>query len=592
VARDIDLDTVLPAARTALAATDEELRANIVINDGRLLQKPVKRVAAELRRVRGLAVSLSSLQIDDLDGFSLTAKESPDKRTTEFSVDALRASGFAAALEYLSGSANFAEIAAKYAAAHYPVRLTGTLSPMQSGRRLLIKSGEALLVLDLGELRDARQPVDAILKLPETEISAKGELRFGAGGRFEPVFALNFKPSDLRSAFTLAARASANALPASGSANLLREGNAFVFEKLVAELAGSRVTGRIAVPAGEVSPFSGALLLDRADAKTLVSLALGRAHVSYVELGVPLLANFPGALKMEIDSLSVSERVSLQKAAFNIRAGRYETVFEDFQAQLAGGKLSGSLRVADTFPRVVEIKLNAADLALAQLLSTKALRGTLQATLSLGANGNTEDELIASVSGQGTIALSALEIDRTDATAVTSVFAAALKENPDDKKIEQALLAALERAPLKVSKLEAPLVIANGILRSGSAKAKAGNIEIALSGSLSLPKQSVEALLTIEVAGDAAAKPGAIVRWEGPIATPERKIDARALITAITLRAIERGGQNPANMNLPQEERVVPVKKKKAPAKSDIETAPLLPPPANIPSAPQPRSQN
>ena len=593
VARGIDLDTVLPAARTAIALTDEELRANIVVSNGRFLQKPVKRVAAEVRRVRGLEASLSSLQIEDLDGLSLTIKElqGPGSRK-EFSVEAVRAEGLATVFAYLTDSADFAALATKYATPHFPLRVTGTLAPEKSGWRAAMKFADAQLALVLGEMKDKKRSAEATLRLPETEISAKGEFRFGADGRFEPVFALNFKSSDLRNAFTLASRASANPIPASGSVNLLREGNNFVFEKLVADLAGSRITGRVAIPAGDVSPFTGALVLDRADARTLLSLALGRAHVSYVELGVPLLANFPGTLKMEIETLSVSERVSLQKAAFQIRAGRYETVFEDFQAQFAGGKLSGSLRVADTYPRVVEIKLNAADFALAQLLAAKALRGGLQGALFLSANGNTEDELIASLSGQGTIALSALEIDRTDATAVTTVFAAAAKENLDDKKIEQALIVALERAALKVSKLEAPLVIANGVLRSGSAKAKAGNIEIALSGSLNLPKQSIETLLAIEVAGEAAAKPGAIIRWEGPFAAPERKIDARALITAITLRAIERGGQNPANMSLPQEERVVPVKKKKAPAKSDIETAPLLPPPANIPSAPQPRSQN
>jgi len=592
-AKDIDLDALLPATRGALEAyRDLYFSLNLTATNARLLKKPVKKVAIGLSRF-GEPIRLSELAIDDLDGMSLTAKAtSANSDELAFSADISRENGLYAALEYLSNSADLAQIMAKYATPHFPLRVTGTIAPEKSGWRAAMKFADAQLALVVGEMKDKKRSAEATLLLPETEISAKGELRFGADGRFEPVFALNFKSSDLRNAFALAARASANPIPASGSVNLLREGNNFVFEKLVADLAGSRITGRVAIPAGDVSPFTGALVLDRADARTLLSLALGRAHVSYVELGVPLLANFPGTLKMEIDSLAVSERVSLQKAAFQIRAGRYETVFEDFQAQLAGGKLSGSLRVADTYPRVVEIKLNAADVALAQLLAAKALRGGLQGALFLSANGNTEDELIASLSGQGTIALSALEIDRTDATAVTTVFAAAAKENLDDKKIEQALIAALERAALKVSKLEAPLVIANGVLRSGSAKAKAGNIEIALSGSLNLPKQSVDALLTVEVAGEVAAKPGAIIRWEGPFAAPERKIDARALITAITLRAIERGGQNPANMNLPQEERVVPVKKKKAPAKSDIETAPLLPPPANIPPAPQPRSQN
>jgi uncharacterized protein involved in outer membrane biogenesis len=589
-ARDIDLDGVLPAARAVSALTNEELRANLTVTNARFMQKPVRRVAAELRRQPNENIKLSSLVVEDFEGVSLQAKHSKNEEI-EFAAEATQVSGLNAAISYLSGSSDFGNIAAKYLTSHLPLRLTGTFSPQKSGWRAFVKSGDAALTFDLGERRDARQPVEILLRLPETEIAAKGEFRFGAEGRFEPVLALHFKSADLRKAFVLADRAAANVLPASGTANLARDGNNIVFDKLVIEIAGARGTGRIALPAGEVSPFSGALSFDKADANALLSLALGRANVSYTELGVPLLANFPGMLKVEIASLALSERIALQNAAFQIRAGRFETVFDEFRAQLAGGKLSGSLRVADTIPRVLEINLSAEDVALAQLLNTKALRGALRTTVSLGANGSTEDDLLASISGRGTIVLSNLEIDRTDATAVSSVFAS-LKDAPEEKTVEQALLVALERASLKISKLEAPLVFANGTVRSASAKAQAGNIEISLSGSLNIPKRIAEALLNIDVDVKSSVRPGATVRWSGSFEAPERKVEAKALITAITLRAIERGAQNPSNINIPQEDRAPLVKKKKAPAKSDIETAPLLPPPANVPSAPQPRSQN
>jgi uncharacterized protein involved in outer membrane biogenesis len=591
-AENADLDPLLPFLRSVLdGKTGIEFAMKLTATGSRLFGVPAKSVGFSSESVDG-ETAITRFTIDDLDGFSLNAKQAQAaKGEIAFSATATRTGGLSSALHYLSGSADLAAIAVRYAASHFPLRLSGTLTPVKSGTRLLVKSGDAALALDLGALQDNRQPVEAVLRLPETEIAGNGEFRFGPDGGFEPVLALTLKSADLRKAFVLADRASANALPVIGNANLLRDGNNLVFDKISFELAGTRVTGRVVIPAGALSPYSGTLSLDRADAAALVSLALGRAHVSYVELGVPLLANFPGTLNVEIGSLAISERVSLQKAAFQIRAGRYETVFDDFRGQLAGGKLSGSLRVADVFPRVLEIRLNAADVELPELLGTKALRGALRGTLALSANGNTRDELIASLSGQGTVGLSNFEIDRTDATSVGSVFAAAAKDAPDERNIEQALTAALERAPLKVSKLDAPLVIANGIMRSGSAIARAGNIEISLSGSFNLPKQSIEALLNIEIAGD-AAKPGALIRWEGPFTAPARNVDARALVTAITLRAIERGGQTPPNIRLPQEDRVPPAKKKRAPSKSDVESAPLLPPPANIPPAPQPRSQN
>jgi len=589
--RNAELDGLIPFAQNISNFGKEiDILAELSATDARLFERPVRKAGLTVKR-DGSEFKIERLELNDFDGVTLTAKQAQD--ATEFTAEIIRNGGFVTLLERLSGSEDFALIVGKYAASYSPLRLSGTFLPVKNGWRVLAKSGEATLAFDLGELRNARQPVDAVFRLPETEITAKGEFRFGPDGRFEPVLALNLKSKDLRKAFVLADRASPDVLSASGSANLLREGNNFVFEKLAFDLAGSRGTGRFTFPAGEVSPFAGQIALERANAAALISLAIGRANEATAELSVPVLSNFPGALRMEVATLVLSERAAVQKAELDLRVGRYETVFDNLRGELAGGKITGSLRFADTFPRVAEIKLDLTDVALATLLSAKALRGTLRSSLTLSANGSYQDSLLASISGQGTIALTALEIDQTDATSVSTVFAATAKDTPDEKKIEQALLAALDRAPLKVSKLEAPLVIANGILRSGSAKAKAGNIEILLSGSLNLPKRSAEALLNIEVAGNSAVRPGAVIRWAGPFEAPERKVDAKALITAITLRAIERGGQNPANMNLPQEDRVVPpVQKKRLPAKSDIESAPLLPPPANIPTAPQPRSQN
>lgn len=558
------------------------ISVEVAASDVRFLDTPIRQGKLKVL-LKGKTFALQQLDLNDFDGTSFAAKEAAGAH--EFSAEITRGGGFAKLLTYLSGSPDLADIAGKYADSHFPLRLSGTLSRLKEGWRLLAKSGEATLALDLGALQNTRRLVDAVLRLPETEISAKGELRF-VDERVLPALALSLKSTDLRKAFVLADRASPDVLPASGTASLVRDGNRLVFEKLAFDIAGSRGTGNVAIPAGGVSPFSGELTLDRADAAALISLALGRAKVSYLELSVPPLANFPGTLKMEVGSLAVPGRMALQNASFQLRAGKYETVFDDFRAQFAGGKLSGSLRIADFIPRVLEINLAAEGVALDQLFPQSGLRGLLRTTVALGANGSTEEDLIASLSGRGTLSLSNLEIARTDATAVSAVFASA-KDVQDEKKIEQALLAALDRASLKVSKLEAPLVIANGIVRSGSAKAQAGNIGISLSGVLNLPKRSVDALLNIEVSSGTAAKPGAVLRWSGPFQAPERKVDAKALIAAIALRTIESGG----SIQQPEERAPLP-KKKLQPARKEIETAPPLPPPTAVPSAPLPHGQN
>jgi hypothetical protein len=585
VAERLNADALLPIVRGSLdAVRDLKFSVNLKALNAQLLGKTAKSVAVAAERLDGDLV-VKDFALEDLDGVSLTAKRTAgSEKRYEFSASAVRTGGLVTVLEYFSESADFAQVAAKYAASHLPLRISGNVAPLQNGWRLFAKSGDAELSLDLGEARERRRAVEAVLRLPETEVGAKGELRFPSGGRVEPQLALSFRSSDLRKAFVLADRASASALPVSGTATLLRAENTVVFDNLAFDLAGSRGTGRLLLPIGEVTPYSGNLVFARADVATLASLALGRAHQTNATLSVPPLSNFPGTLQIEIGTLQFSERVALTKAAFSLRAGRSEIVFDNLRGELGTGKLTGSIRFADTNPRVIDLRLDLADVPLAQLVTTKALRGTLRASLALSASGDNEDTLLNSIAGQGNLSIGAFELDQTDATSVSSVFAS-IRDAPDEKKIEDALLAALARGPLKVSKLEAPFVAANGIFRSGSARAKAGNIEIALSGLLDLPKRRIEALLNVEVVGSSSVQPGATLRWEGPLSMPERKVDARALVTAITLRAIERGAQNQQNIAVPP---APPAKQNRPP---DQDAAPPLPPPANILPAPQPPPQ-
>ncbi|MGE0340816.1 MAG: AsmA family protein [Xanthobacteraceae bacterium] len=591
-AANLDFDRLLPLARGALdGAGDLRFSLNLYATGAQFLNKPLKVASIAVERFEG-DLQIKNLTLDDLDGVSFVAKQLPgaDKRY-EFSAGVARASGLISALRYLAENGDFANVAAKYAAPYFPLKIKGTVAPLKTGWQLSAQSGDTKLALDFGELRDKRRAIEATLRLSETEIGAKGELRFPGEDRFEPALALTFKSGDLRKVLQFADRASRAALPFQGSSSLSRESGNLVFDKLSFSLAGSKGTGRLVFPLGETSPFGGQLSFDRVSAAQLVSLALGRADQANAGLRVPALSNFPGTLRLEAAVLQLTERIEIEKATLDLRAGRSEFVFDNIRGELGGGKLAAVLRISDTSPRVADLKLDLAGVVLARLLPTKALRGTLQSSLTLSASGDTQDLLIESISGQGTAALTAFELDQTDATAIVTVFTG-LKDAPDEKKIEQAFLTALARGPLKVSKMEAPIVIANGILRSGSAKAKAGSIEITLSGALHLPKRSVDALLNIELFTASAVRPGAALRWQGAWDAPERKADVRALTTAITLRAIERGVQNPSNINVPQEERTPPPAKKRQPESSESEAAPPLPPPSNVQPVPQPQPQN
>ncbi len=598
VAERADLDPILPVLRSALEGQgDTDIVAELSAADARIFGKRVKLAAVSLRTSRG-EVAISRFAIDDLDGLSISGKGGVLAKRLEFTANVSRPEGALALLEYFSGSAEFASFTRKYYLASLPQKLSGWFERGTDEWRGSIKSGDAQIEGSIGIPRDNRRAVDVALQLPNTQITAVGDLWFGANGKVQPSLALNFKSSDLRNAFAFVARASAQPVTISGKAQLARDGDSFVFDTLSFDLMGVRGSGRLAIPAGETKPISGQLGFDRADAVTLSALVLGLVNPSSNEFGVPAFSNFVTAMKFDIASLVLSERLTINKARFNLRAGGPEFVVEDFDGEIAGGKISGTLRFADMSPRALEGKLDLVDVKLADLLNANAVRGVVRGTLALGAGGATRDALLASISGQGAISVVNLEIDQADPAAVAGVFAASANTAPEDAAVERALAEMLTRGTLKLAKLESPIVAANGIFRADQFRAKAGNAELSASVLVNLPKESFDGAITIETPGDATIRPSAVMRWQGSLSAPERKVDARALITAITLRAIERGVRNPStqiNLPLPEQELSlppsVPNPKRRPERKNQPAAAPTLPPPVDIRPAPQPRQQ-
>ena len=86
------------------------------------------------------------------------------------------------------------------------------------------------------------------------------------------------------------------------------------------------------------------------------------------------------------------------------------------------------------------------------------------------------------------------------------------------------------------------MTLVAGIARISSVRASAGQVQVAALGSIDVPRLLLDATIELEAPAPEAlsVRPGAIVRWSGPLAAPERRIEAAALAGAIALRAMER----------------------------------------------------
>jgi len=408
--------------------------------------------------------------------------------------------------------------------------------------------GDGRLEIVLGAAKSAVFPLQANLSVPGADLSASGEIQ-NKSGRLEPRLDLKLDASDLRPALAAAMRASVEALAAKGTSKLTRSGDAMAFENLALEIGKTRASGSLMLQGIEQPTLAGKLSLDRLELGDLLALAVGssgdaKSFWPSAKLGAAPLAGASGALDLEIAALGLTGAQVATAAKFKLKLG-HEIELADFSADFAGGKLSGNGKIArgETISFDGRASLTGFEAARVLVPGTwKAnARGKGNLTLMLSGSGVTPAALASRLSGQGTLVLENLEIDELDPLSIATVVSAAEKFMPKD---ESALIVGvnkmLARAPLKVAKLQAPLVAASGLLRTGKAIAKTGEVEVEAEASFDFARLQVDGTIELETAGLSTARPGLTVRWRGPAGAPVRTVDVSALSTAINLRAMER----------------------------------------------------
>jgi hypothetical protein len=248
-----------------------------------------------------------------------------------------------------------------------------------------------------------------------------------------------------------------------------------------------------------------------------------------------------------------------------------------------------------TSPLVVDgaFSLAAGDIAL--LAPRAGARGRANAALQFGAQGNTPAMIAANVAGQGNLAIEGLEIDRLDPEALTKVAPAAGAPPLTETEAAGLLAFGLQRAPLRIAKLETPLLVTSGIARMGRTRKTVGPVDVTTEASLDLSKLDLDAAIGLALVAHEpnAARPEATIHWRGPLAEPKRSIDASALVTALSSRAMDAEMQilqgrpaSPTPATGPMDGVPLP---KRRPAEIPPPTAaelPPLPPPVNIGPAP------
>jgi hypothetical protein len=429
--------------------------------------------------------------------------------------------------------------------------------------------------------------VDGKLAVAGAIIAGAGDLRIAADGRIEPTLKLALEAADVRALAPVLDRAAGGrVLPGSGTARLTRQRDGIVLDELALKLGDARIGGRLELATLDPLAFTGRLAVDRTELATLLALALGRGGGTgfwpETPLSPPPLAGASGAIDLEIAALALAGPLVAANAEFRLRIGA-ETAVTGFAADLAGGRLAGEARIRN--PLALDARLSLAKADLARLVPGNRLRGRADVTLILSGQGRTPAALAANLAGQGVLLVDAPEIDGLDPGALDAVL-----DNPppsDEAKVAAALAETLARGPLKLDRLEAPIVVAAGVARAGKVRTSAGPVQVALEGSVDLARLILDAAVELEAPAPPglSARPAAVVRWRGPLAAPERRIEAGPLATVLALRAMERVTnqiQSGVPIIMAPAEPVAPPRAPAPAKRPQTNTAPPLPPPLEI----------
>jgi len=599
-----DLDLLKPLAQWAHAeSASADLSFGFTGNRLRLLDRAISRVDFGLSRTSE-ALAIEQFVLEDFDGLTVRANgkmSAPVERPSgaiDFEVASARPDGLAAIanelfgqeasqlVRHVAGSGNALKLTGKAtgagAAAGIEVNANGTLGDFDTtvaatfdllteqlseahvafearnpgslavlfGLSPGLPSAQAgALEIDLSKPEKGVLPLVAKLTAPGAEIVANGTLSIGEG-QIQPAFNVKVTASDLRPLLAVAAQSAGHAaLGAQGGWRFSRDTNGFRFDDIALQIGETRVSGALTASTLVRPVIGGKLALTKADASSLLAAAVGpsRGGIGYwptVRFSPAPLGDVTGTVDLAIDELAMPGGVAAEKSRFRLRLGTNTASFEEFMGTYAGGKFTGQANFVrgQTVAFDGRASLEGFDISRAITAGEKKseVRGRGTMTLSIAGNGATPAAIAASLAGQGTIAVEGLEIDRANPGAVAAIYGREEKsESQDEISVIAALSPAFAEAPLKLAKIEAPIVVAGGNARIVAARANAGAAQVSVEGTLDIAKATLDAGLEFEIEA-AIIRPGAAIRWSGPLASIERGIEAAALANAITLRAMER----------------------------------------------------
>jgi uncharacterized protein involved in outer membrane biogenesis len=223
---------------------------------------------------------------------------------------------------------------------------------------------------------------------------------------------------------------------------------------------------------------------------------------------------------------------------------------DGFEAELAGGRLTGAVQLAMRGGQAA-LELSAAieRASLAELAwhggGRPLLRGLLDASFELNGRGRSLAGLVSTLSGSGSFAVSDGLVRSVNPHAFSSIIRAAdsgLELERD--AVEAAFRGHLDAGTLMFDRASGSFSVSSGILRVSTISVDAPSASVLGGAALDLNDMTLRSDWSLKVDPGpervAGAEPEVGLVFAGPIAAPERAVDVTPLLGFLTVRAFEQ----------------------------------------------------
>ena len=405
-------------------------------------------------------------------------------------------------------------------------------------------AGGATLKAELAGAPDGGYAVDASGLLAGLDLGFKGQLS-GSLAAPRAMGDLRLKTADAGSLLRMIGYGLPDitqALPIQANAALGVADGRLALTGLSGSAVGVTLGGGLAAQMGQGRPkLSGALELDRASLPALATLLLGppvpaRGGALWGEgrFG-PGLAELPDAdFSIKAGQVTVLEGLSAARASLRLTLAPGVLAFSELSGSLGQGRIEGraSLRRDGA-----AVSLSGAAAVSGQPIPGSWAQGAWGGKLDFTATGDTPSALVGGLAGSGDVQLRGLVLPQADPGAPARVLAEA--ESGSLYISENDFMGALRReiikAPLTLDTVDATAQVSGGLVRLQAPQ---------ISAAIDLRRMSLEARAPLPSGvlpkNWNGAPPQVAALWRGPLAAPQRDLDAGTYINALAARAIAR----------------------------------------------------